>query len=125
MLLAIVSMLICCDCIPVAAVYKVLSIPTPYYDSRFSSCVDFFFSSRRRHTRSYGDWSSDVCSSDLDRIERSAAATQHVHPPHPGAFRRVLHGGVGTRAAMRQEERAHGPRTGERCFNLSDRKSVV
>src|SRR5437867_4409514 len=25
---------------------------------------DFFFSSRRRHTRSYGDWSSDVCSSD-------------------------------------------------------------
>src|SRR5207248_7466670 len=26
-----------------------------------------FFSSRRRHTRSYGDWSSDVCSSDLDR----------------------------------------------------------
>src|SRR5207248_8691431 len=27
----------------------------------------FFFSSRRRHTRSYGDWSSDVCSSDLWR----------------------------------------------------------
>src|SRR5256885_4866763 len=30
-------------------------------------CVDvFFFSSRRRHTRLQGDWSSDVCSSDLD-----------------------------------------------------------
>src|SRR5205807_6020070 len=28
----------------------------------------FFFSSRRRHTRLQGDWSSDVCSSDL--IER-------------------------------------------------------
>src|SRR5437867_10083837 len=28
--------------------------------------ADFFFSSRRRHTRSYGDWSSDVCSSDLN-----------------------------------------------------------
>src|SRR5207248_6155329 len=27
--------------------------------------VFFFFSSRRRHTRSYGDWSSDVWSSDL------------------------------------------------------------
>src|SRR6267154_5422855 len=26
---------------------------------------DFFFSSRRRHTRWTGDWSSDVCSSDL------------------------------------------------------------
>src|SRR5690349_8306128 len=27
----------------------------------------FFFSSRRRHTRSLRDWSSDVCSSDLSR----------------------------------------------------------
>src|SRR5256885_9122664 len=27
----------------------------------------FFFSSRRRHTRLQGDWSSDVCSSDLYR----------------------------------------------------------
>src|SRR5699024_12210176 len=32
----------------------------------FSSFV-FFFSSRRRHTRSKRDWSSDVCSSDLKR----------------------------------------------------------
>src|SRR5436189_631324 len=31
----------------------------------------FFFSSRRRHTRYIGDWSSDVCSSDL--------APSHVH----------------------------------------------
>src|SRR5207249_9375495 len=29
----------------------------------------FFFSSRRRHTRSKRDWSSDVCSSDLNRSE--------------------------------------------------------
>src|SRR5207245_4932567 len=28
----------------------------------------FFFSSRRRHTRCYRDWSSDVCSSDLDLV---------------------------------------------------------
>src|SRR5699024_12004262 len=28
-------------------------------------CYSFFFSSRRRHTRSKRDWSSDVCSSDL------------------------------------------------------------
>src|SRR5699024_11560609 len=27
--------------------------------------VAFFFASRRRHTRSKRDWSSDVCSSDL------------------------------------------------------------
>src|SRR5947207_9427263 len=31
-------------------------------------CISFFFffSSRRRHTRSLCDWSSDVCSSDLE-----------------------------------------------------------
>src|SRR5882762_8583188 len=28
----------------------------------------FFFSSRRRHTRFKCDWSSDVCSSDLDDV---------------------------------------------------------
>src|SRR3712207_8269905 len=36
----------------------------------------FFFSSRRRHTRYWRDWSSDVCSSDLtypDAEERSDA----------------------------------------------------
>src|SRR6266705_6462443 len=33
--------------------------------NKSSKIILFFFSSRRRHTRSYGDWSSDVCSSDL------------------------------------------------------------
>src|ERR1039457_1594616 len=32
----------------------------------------FFFSSRRRHTRLQGDWSSDVCSSDLVGLRISA-----------------------------------------------------
>src|SRR6266446_9897784 len=32
----------------------------------------FFFSSRRRHTRLQGDWSSDVCSSDL-LVEQAGA----------------------------------------------------
>src|SRR3712207_8510511 len=31
------------------------------------STIFFFFSSRRRHTRYWRDWSSDVCSSDLLR----------------------------------------------------------
>src|SRR5256885_12997968 len=34
-------------------------------DSRSELELLFFFSSRRRHTRLQGDWSSDVCSSDL------------------------------------------------------------
>src|SRR5207248_6621200 len=47
----------------------------------------FFFSSRRRHTRSYGDWSSDVCSSDLAILQ----------PPYfdPGADPAVNYGGIG------------------------------
>src|SRR5204863_4058373 len=31
-----------------------------------------FFSSRRRHTRSLRDWSSDVCSSDLGLVQPAA-----------------------------------------------------
>src|SRR3989454_2532386 len=34
----------------------------------------FFFSSRRRHTRLQGDWSSDVCSSDLTARNDSSVA---------------------------------------------------
>src|SRR5204862_3277832 len=37
--------------------------------------VCFFFSSRRRHTRSLRDWSSDVCSSDLP-VERAIGEGQ-------------------------------------------------
>src|SRR3989454_5997615 len=33
--------------------------------TRLALALFFFFSSRRRHTRLLGDWSSDVCSSDL------------------------------------------------------------
>src|SRR5256885_5652763 len=46
--------------------------------------IFFFFSSRRRHTRLQGDWSSDVCSSDLssERLNRS------LHHPPPSTFRR-------------------------------------
>src|SRR5207245_8460770 len=33
----------------------------------------FFFSSRRRHTRCYRDWSSDVCSSDLESTKVTPA----------------------------------------------------
>src|SRR5207248_6552259 len=49
----------------------------------------FFFSSRRRHTRSYGDWSSDVCSSDLD-------ADRRVLLPRRGALRASAQDSGGT-----------------------------
>src|ERR1039458_5844640 len=35
-----------------------------------SICLFFFFSSRRRHTRCLSDWSSDVCSSDLQMVRK-------------------------------------------------------
>src|SRR6266516_7445088 len=41
----------------------------------------FFFSSRRRHTRSYGDWSSDVCSSDLGQTLARFGAPQTESRP--------------------------------------------
>src|SRR6266446_8293239 len=55
----------------------------------------FFFSSRRRHTRLQGDWSSDVCSSDL------AALVHRVG----GVVRGVRHG-----LAVRLREHLRGPR---------------
>src|SRR5690348_17823458 len=36
----------------------------------------FFFSSRRRHTRWTGDWSSDVCSSDLEAALQTATGRE-------------------------------------------------
>src|SRR4051794_41206892 len=41
----------------------------------------FFFSSRRRHTRWTGDWSSDVCSSDLLMHLGVAAGPEPVPRP--------------------------------------------
>src|SRR5256885_10688478 len=49
-----------------------------YKDCR--SLLFLFFSSRRRHTRLQGDWSSDVCSSDLF----STAATIEALDPNSG-----------------------------------------
>src|SRR5207248_7818635 len=54
-----------------------------------SSWMSFILSSRRRHTSSYGDWSSDVCSSDLqdhargrDAAERRLDVGRDLGPGH-------------------------------------------
>src|SRR5437762_13523837 len=53
----------------------------------------FFFSSRRRHTRYIGDWSSDVCSSDLDVFQRISlvAQTPDLHLLFCGQAIKVSH----------------------------------
>src|SRR5688500_5548199 len=56
----------------------------------------FFFSSRRRHTRLQGDWSSDVCSSDL-----AVAAVQKAHPQ----VRVEEYGVASERKALGEQER--------------------
>src|SRR5258707_5756995 len=51
----------------------------------------FFFSSRRRHTRYWRDWSSDVCSSDLrmDRRRRAdVGQSRHLASGLAGLHRR-------------------------------------
>src|SRR5262245_65218438 len=61
------------------------------------TCFFFFFSSRRRHTRCLSDWSSDVCSSDLD-IEGDAGSIAER-----GQFRNIR--AAARRAAARRGRR--------------------
>src|SRR5438874_4751616 len=58
----------------------------------------FFFSSRRRHTRSLRDWSSDVCSSDLEPRRRHA---QRARPPSGS------HEGFGPRSEEHTSDSSH------------------
>src|SRR2546427_2372123 len=64
----------------------------------------FFFSSRRRHTRFDCDWSSDVCSSDLDDDAEPGALAQrvvfarHRRPPGYGEPPSFCRSSVSTRA---------------------------
>src|SRR5699024_11286722 len=54
------------------------------------------FSSRRRHTRSKRDWSSDVCSSDLDAalVSGATAFVAHNDLLAMGVLRRLAERGV-------------------------------
>src|SRR5699024_11835566 len=64
-----------------------------------SSMIDelLFFSSRRRHTRSKRDWSSDVCSSDLveAHVVGRAVVVGFVAEPHVVTTPYVLGEGTG------------------------------
>src|SRR6266487_790414 len=87
----------------------------------------FFFSSRRRHTRWTGDWSSDVCSSDLDDVTSDtllpwtgsgflasgAAATDDVVEEAALPFDRRRHGmilGMGAAAIVVESSQAAAER---------------
>src|SRR5207245_3594140 len=76
----------------------------------------FFFSSRRRHTRCYRDWSSDVCSSDLSwtALIQQPEGSVHFAGEHassaPGWMQGALESGL--RATR---ERSEERRVGKEC----------
>src|SRR5688500_20323308 len=78
----------------------------------------FFFSSRRRHTRLQGDWSSDVCSSDLGDQRRGVRVGMEVERRRAGGD------DAGAAAVLRSEERrvGKGGRYGGSPKNLTKRR---
>src|SRR5256885_13288285 len=90
-------------------------------------CVVFFFSSRRRHTRLQGDWSSDVCSSDLAPAlgredvaeERSGCVAEtadnksHTNPH--GRTRKPIQHKAPWYAVSLHEDRSEERRVGKEC----------
>src|SRR5687768_4444815 len=66
----------------------------------------FFFSSRRRHTRCSRDWSSDVCSSDLDALKGSMEESGAMTPESPRAPILRLGAQLQSIASRRQDERS-------------------
>src|SRR3712207_5311152 len=65
---------------------------------RTSFLFFFFFSSRRRHTRYWRDWSSDVCSSDLD--SNTCAVMSTIDKQSPDIAQGVDTGGAGDQGMM-------------------------
>src|SRR6266513_2363237 len=98
----------------------------------------FFFSSRRRHTRSKRDWSSDVCSSDLRchgrrwpaRDRGAVSQRRRERRRHRTRDRRLRAGDCRrdlaqlVRAVLHDSTRGHGPRPRHRqALRRGDRRS--
>src|SRR5256886_2207456 len=97
--------------------------------------IFFFFSSRRRHTRFDCDWSSDVCSSDLEPCDgagggRLRSRTDGPRAPPRGGRRRRLRAGRGApgpragRGGRRRARRARG-RAAPREAEVRRRRRLV
>src|SRR5690606_18112377 len=65
----------------------------------------FFFSSRRRHTRFSRDWSSDVCSSDLERLGNTVLLKREDLQP---VFSFKIRGAYNKLKQLTDEQRARG-----------------
>src|SRR5256885_13087372 len=80
-----------------------------------SSLFPIIFASRRRHTRLQGDWSSDVCSSDLDlcgdphltpRAFQAGGGTRPVRHLLVGGDQKILFVGVVSAGAAGQRQKS-------------------
>src|SRR3712207_6922213 len=107
-------------------------------ESRSVRIIDivFFFSSRRRHTRYWRDWSSDVCSSDLQRDDGLARSDLPLQQPVHGLLAGQLGGqllphlplALGEREGQRGVDggqQAAGPPGAGDARLQRDRKGVV
>src|SRR5205085_4868294 len=85
------------------------------WERDFDRTLNFFFTSRRRHTRFDCDWSSDVCSSDLDskhaNFEVRVFGVIEIISRQLGRHDSSQHPFDGTRELPRSEER----RVGKEC----------
>src|SRR5947207_4613423 len=100
---------------------SLFSVTLPPYSMLFSTSFLFFFSSRRRHTRSLCDWSSDVCSSDLKRhmvSNRSQRYLPHV-PRNNSRCCRNVGDSLGRQHLPRRRDR------GDTCCDVDCRTEEV
>src|SRR3989440_1585541 len=88
---------------------------------RLSLCFFFFFSSRRRHTNSDRDWSSDVCSSDLDEPVRIGGVARADDQHQIALLGHLLDGRLAVGGGVADVVGAGSDDVGE----PGDRKSVV
>src|SRR5690349_25159177 len=78
----------------------------------------FFFSSRRRHTRSLRDWSSDVCSSDLSDFPDAVDAAVEPGTRADGALgNKEIAGRIdrNARGSAEADARSEERRVGKEC----------
>src|SRR2546426_4613847 len=84
----------------------------------------FFFSSRRRHTRLQGDWSSDVCSSDLRDPDERLLELMREFSSRTGApfFYEQRGERFGFGPPEFQQEMLHKVESGERLWRSEERR---